>query len=123
LSSQEYELPKTRDRRFTVSVAEDVADKLDEYVRHTQNANRSEVVEQALRLWDRLAEFRGRESELEEALRLYHKQQERELYRAYYAELSDAAKEEDSAWSELNKESAADRWPPSIGSPVFRESK
>jgi metal-responsive CopG/Arc/MetJ family transcriptional regulator len=99
-------MPKTRNRRFTVSVAEDVANKLDEYVSRTQNANRSEVVEQALRLWDRLAEFRGRESELEEALRLYNKQQERELYRAYYAELSDAAKKEDSAWSELSKESA-----------------
>lgn len=104
-------MPKTKDRRFTVSVAEDVATKLDEYVSHTENANRSEVVEQALRLWDRLAEFRGKESELEVALKLYHKAQERELYRAYYAELSDAARKEDSAWSELSKESAVEGWP------------
>lgn len=99
-------MAKTRNRRFTVSVAEDVANKVDEYICQAKNTNRSEVVEQALRLWDRLAEFRGRESELEEALRLYQKQQERELYRAYYAELTDAARKEDADWSGLSKESA-----------------
>ncbi len=113
-------MTKTRDRRFTVSVAEDVANKLDEYVRQTENANRSEVVEQALRLWDSLAEFRDNYGALQEAIQLYQKQQERELYRSYYSELGDAAQKEDSAWSELSKESAAKEWPAPI-KPSARE--
>jgi Arc/MetJ-type ribon-helix-helix transcriptional regulator len=102
---------KIRDRRFTVSVAADVANRLDEYVSQTENTNRSEVVEQALRLWDSLAEFRNNFGALQEALKLYQKQQERELYRSYYANLSDAAKKEDASWSELSKESTAKEWP------------
>lgn len=104
-------MTKVRDRRFTVSVAEDVADKVDHYVSHTHKANRSDVVEQALRLWDKLAEFRGREVELEAALELYRKAQERELYRAYYADLSESARKEDSEWSEKSAEMASKTWP------------
>lgn len=114
LSFKGYEqmTTKTRDRRFTVSVAADLADRLDEYVRSTGKHNRSEVVEEALRLWDSLSGLGGeKETVLQEAIALYQRQQERELYRSYYAELSDAAKNEDAAWSELSKESAAEEWP------------
>lgn len=102
---------KIPDRRFTVSVAADLADKIDEYVSNTDNANRSEVVEQALRLWESLAKYPDKDQVLQEAMSLYEKQQERELYRAYYAELSKRAQAEDAAWSELSKESAAREWP------------
>jgi len=44
---------------------------------------------------------------LRDTLSLYEKQQERELYRSYYAELSESAKDEDSDWSELSEDSAA----------------
>jgi Arc/MetJ-type ribon-helix-helix transcriptional regulator len=104
-------MAKTRDRRFTVSVAADVANRLDEYVSQTENANRSEVVEQALRLWEALAEFRDNSAALQEAIKLYQRQQELELYRSYYANLNDAAKKEDASWSELSKEAAAKEWP------------
>jgi Arc/MetJ-type ribon-helix-helix transcriptional regulator len=110
---------KTRDRRFTVSVAADVANRLDEYVTQTVNTNRSEVVEQALRLWDSLAEFRDNSAALQEAIKLYQKQQERELYRSYYANLSDGAKKEDASWSELSKETAAKEWP--VPNQIVRE--
>ena len=102
---------KTRDRRLTVSVAADVADRLDQYVRDVGNGNRSEVVEQALRLWETLAEYQDKDKVLQEAISLYQKQQERELYRSYYAELGQAAKAEDTQWSELSRESAAQDWP------------
>jgi Arc/MetJ-type ribon-helix-helix transcriptional regulator len=104
-------MSKIPDRRFTVSVAADLADKVDEYVGHTDNANRSAVVEEALRLWESLAQYPNKDEVLQEALNLYQKQQERELYRSYYAELSEAAKAEDNAWSELSQESAAKQWP------------
>jgi metal-responsive CopG/Arc/MetJ family transcriptional regulator len=104
-------MSKIRDRRFTVSVAADVADRLDQYVSSTKNVNRSEIVEQALRLWETLAEYSDKSTVLQEAVALFKKQQERELYRSYYAELSAAAKEEDRAWSELGQESAGKGWP------------
>ena len=100
-----------RDRRFTVSVAADVADKLDQYVSATENANRSAVVEQALRLWETLAEYGDKFAVLQEAMALYHKQQERELYRSYYAELSQAARNEDAALTELSRQSGVKNWP------------
>lgn len=104
-------MTKTRDRRFTVSVDADLADKLDEYVSKIPDASRSGVVEQALRLWATLSEFPDKDKVLEEAIRLYEKQQERELYRSYYSELSEAAKAEDKDWSELSEQSANKTWP------------
>ncbi len=103
-------MSKIRDHRFTVSVAADVADRLDQYVSSTENVNRSEVVEQALRLWETFAEYGDKYTVLQEAMALYKKQQERELYRSYYAELSEAAKREDTDWTELSKKSAAETW-------------
>jgi Arc/MetJ-type ribon-helix-helix transcriptional regulator len=114
-------MSKIRDRRFTVSVAADVADRLDEYVTQSANTNRSEVVEQALRLWDSLAEFRDNSAALHEAIKLYQKQQERELYKSYYANLSDAAKKEDASWSELSKETVTNEWP--VPNPIIREQR
>jgi hypothetical protein len=102
---------KNRDKRFTVSVAAEVAEKLDAYVRENENLNRSVVVEHALRLWVRLGDRCKDEAQLEEALRLYEKVQERELYRAYYANLSNKAKQEDSDWAQLSQQSAYDGWP------------
>ncbi|HEY9871746.1 MAG TPA: ribbon-helix-helix protein, CopG family [Candidatus Obscuribacterales bacterium] len=104
-------MSKTRDRRITVSVAAELVDKVDEYVSKTQRTNRSEVFEQALRLWESLAQYPDKDRVLQEAMNLYEKQQERELYRAYYAELSEAARAEDRDWTELSQDSAAELWP------------
>ncbi len=99
------------DRRFTVSVSAELADKLDEYVSHKEKVTRSGVVEEALRLWESLAQYPDKDQVLKEAMHLYAQQQERELYRSYYAELSDAARAEDQEWTELSQESASQRWP------------
>ena len=102
---------KNRDKRFTVSVAAEVAEKLDAYVKENENLNRSVVVEHALRLWVRLGDRCKDETQLEEALKLYERVQERELYRTYYANLSKKAKEEDSDWAQLSRKSANNGWP------------
>ena len=86
---------KARDRRFTVSVAADVAERLDYRVRTNANANRSALVEEALRVWETLAEYPDKQKTLNQALELYEKEQEREIYRSYYSELSESAKAED----------------------------
>jgi hypothetical protein len=44
-------------------------------------------------------------------MKLYEKEQEREIYRSYYSELSESAKAEDAAWSNLSAESAEINWP------------
>ena len=102
---------KARDRRFTVSVAADIAERLDYRVRTNANANRSALVEEALRVWETLAEYPDKQKTLNQALELYEKEQEREIYRSYYSELSESAKAEDDAWSELSAESAERIWP------------
>jgi len=104
-------MSKRPDRRITVSLAAELADTVDQYVGQTLGTNRSEVVEQALRLWELLAQYPDRDKVLREALGLYEKQQERELYRAYYAELGEPARTEDRDWAELSQDSAADHWP------------
>ncbi len=102
-------MSKMPGRRFTVSVAAELANKIDEHVSNTDHANRSQVVEEALRLWDCLAEYPDKEDVLSQALRLYESQQERELYRSYYAELSADARAEDAGWRQLGEEVAVKR--------------
>jgi metal-responsive CopG/Arc/MetJ family transcriptional regulator len=102
---------KTPDRRFSVSVDADVASKLDELVAQTKNLNRSQAVEEALRLWEGLARYSDRQQVLQSALKLYEERQERELYRAYYAELGEQARAEDAAWTHVAEDTAARQWP------------
>lgn len=103
-------MSKTPDRRITVSIAADLADDVDSYVNKTERTNRSEVVEQALRLWERLSAYDDKEDVLKEALRLYEEQQERELYRAYYAGLTDEERADDSNWTSLSMTCADEQW-------------
>jgi hypothetical protein len=105
------DLTKIRTRRFTVSVAADIADRLDEYISSVGSLNRSEIVEQALRLWETLAEYSDKDRVLREAICLYQKENQREFYKSYYAGLGDSARAEDKGWLELSNQSAAQNWP------------
>jgi len=44
-------------------------------------------------------------------MKLYEEQQECELYRAYFAELSDQSRAEAAGWTKLAEETAAEHWP------------
>jgi metal-responsive CopG/Arc/MetJ family transcriptional regulator len=99
---------KTRDRKITVSLAADLAQSVDKYVdEHPDATNRSKIVEAALRWWEELRQYGDAGKVFDEALQLYKKKQERELYRSYYADLSDEAKAEESAWREVGEETAS----------------
>jgi Arc/MetJ-type ribon-helix-helix transcriptional regulator len=101
---------RTPDRRFSVCIDADVANKLDEQVAQRTKANRSQAVEEALRLWESLSSYPDRQQVFQAAMKLYEEQQERELYRAYYAELGEQAQAEDAAWTQVAEETAARRW-------------
>jgi hypothetical protein len=105
---------KNRDRRLSICMAADLAAKLDERLAQIPNTNRSQVVEQAVRiwLWDSLVPYANKEEVLATAMKLYEEQQERELYRAYYADLSETARAEIAGWTRVGEESAPDHWPP-----------
>jgi metal-responsive CopG/Arc/MetJ family transcriptional regulator len=91
-----------------VSLAEDLAQAVDNYVdEHPGSANRSKVIEAALRWWDTLRQYGDADDVFEEAIELYKKQKERESYRAYYADLTDAAKTEAAGWREIGEETAS----------------
>jgi metal-responsive CopG/Arc/MetJ family transcriptional regulator len=109
-------MSKNRDRRISVSLDAKIAQKLDDHVAHTPDTNRSQEVERAVNAWfsDSLAHYTDKEQVLQEAMKLYEEQQERELYRAYYAELSDEMRSELAAWTEASEETAARHWPKSI---------
>jgi hypothetical protein len=99
---------KVKDRKITVSLAADLADSVDKYVEeHPRQTNRSKIFEEALRVWETLHQHGEVQKVLEEALSLYRKEQERELYRSYYAERSDEAKQEASGWRQIGEESAS----------------
>src|SRR5271154_3945215 len=100
-------MTKYPDKRFTVSIAAEVAEAVDGYVATAGNTNRSVVVEQALELWNRLAKYPNKHEVLETALRLYEEQQEMELYRSYYASLSPQARAEDASWTKLSEQQAS----------------
>jgi hypothetical protein len=44
-------------------------------------------------------------------MKLYEEHEDRELYRSYYAELSQQARAESAAWTLLAEETAAEHWP------------
>ncbi|MBU6455341.1 MAG: ribbon-helix-helix protein, CopG family [Cyanobacteria bacterium REEB67] len=101
-------MAKIKDRKITVSLAADLADVIDERVRHAAgNTNRSKIFEEALRAWESLHQHGEVSVVLERALVLYEQEQERELYRAYYADLGDAAKNEAAGWRQIGAESAS----------------
>jgi hypothetical protein len=54
--------------------------------------NRSKIVEEALRVWQTLHQAGDVDKVLEEALRLFRKEQELKVYRSYYAALSNEVK-------------------------------
>jgi metal-responsive CopG/Arc/MetJ family transcriptional regulator len=102
---------KIPDRRITVSVAAELANQVDQYVSTSSRLNRSQVVEQALRVWEALAPYNYNDEVLQEALSLYEQKQERELYSAYYANVGESSEAEDKTWSQLSADSAAKQWP------------
>jgi Arc/MetJ-type ribon-helix-helix transcriptional regulator len=103
-------MSKVRDRKITVSLAADLADAVDKHVEeHPQETNRSKVIEEALRLWELLHQFGEVQTVLEEAMALYKKERERELYRSYYADLTEEARAEAQGWRQIGEETASRR--------------
>jgi hypothetical protein len=101
---------KVKDRKITVSLAADLAETVDKHVeKHPQETNRSKVVEQALRIWETLHQYGDVQKVLDEAMSLYKKEQERELYRSYYANLSPEARVEAAGWRQIGEETASRR--------------
>ena len=101
---------KTKDRKITVSLATDLAQAVDSYVsEHADTTNRSKVIESALRLWEILRQYGDADAVLEDAIELYKKQREREIYRSYFADLSEEAKAEAAGWREIGEETASRR--------------
>jgi hypothetical protein len=99
---------KAKDRKITVSLAADIAQSVDKYVdEHPDATNRSKIVEAALRWWEVLRQYGDAETVFDEAIQLYKKQQERELYRSYYAGLSGEARAEEAGWREVGEETAS----------------
>ena len=99
---------KIKDRKITVSLAADLAQSVDDYVKkHADVTNRSKVIESALRWWVTLREYENADEVFEEAVRLYEKHRERELYRSYFATVSDEAKAEAAGWRQIGEETAA----------------
>jgi metal-responsive CopG/Arc/MetJ family transcriptional regulator len=99
---------KTKDRKITVSLASDLAQSVDNYVHaHPDTTNRSKVVESALRWWEVLRQYGDADKVFEDAMQLYKKQQEREAYRSYFANLSDEAKAEAAGWRQIGEETAS----------------
>jgi metal-responsive CopG/Arc/MetJ family transcriptional regulator len=110
-------MSKNPDRRISVCIDPEVAKNLDEHVSHTANTNRSQVVEQAVKVWlsGSLSQYTDKERVFREAMKLYEEQQERELYKAYYAELNDQSRSETAVWTKASEETAAKHWPRSAG--------
>lgn len=106
-------MSKNPDRRISVCLDPIIAEKLDNHVAHTPNTNRSQEVERAVSAWfsESLARYTDKEQVLQEALKLYEERQERELYRAYYAELSEKTRGEMAAWTQVSEDTAAQHWP------------
>jgi Arc/MetJ-type ribon-helix-helix transcriptional regulator len=103
-------MSKVKDRKITVSLAADLAETVDKHVeQHPQETNRSKVIEEALRLWEILREHGEVQKVLAEAMSLYKKERERELYRSYYADLSQGAKAEAEGWRQVGEEAASRR--------------
>jgi metal-responsive CopG/Arc/MetJ family transcriptional regulator len=105
-------MTKNPDKRFSISIDPEVAKVLDEHVAHTPDTNRSQVVEQAVKIWlsESLSGYTDKEQVLQAAMKLYEEQQEQELYRAYYAELSDKSRSEIAAWTKGSEDSAKSQW-------------
>jgi metal-responsive CopG/Arc/MetJ family transcriptional regulator len=104
-------MSKLKDRKITVSVREELAAAVDNYVQEQGNAtNRSKVIDKAIELWNVLHQHGEPDEILEAALNLYRREQERELYRSYYANLSTEAKEEAAGWRQLGEDTAASQW-------------
>jgi len=101
---------KIKDRKITVSLAADLAESVDTYVeQHSDTINRSKLVEMALGWWNVCRQYGDPGKVFEEAIEIYQKRQERELYRSYFAELSDEAKEEAAGWRQIGEETASRR--------------
>jgi metal-responsive CopG/Arc/MetJ family transcriptional regulator len=101
---------KNNDRKITVSLAYDLAQSVDSYVcERSGTTNRSQVVESALRMWEVLRQYGDAETVLAEAIDLYKKQQEREAYRSYFADLSEESNAEAAAWRQIGEETASRR--------------
>ena len=83
-------------RRIKVSLTleENVLNAVDAEAERSERPNRSEVVEQALRMWMRHRATRQLDSAIE----------------AYYLELDDQSKAEDNAWARLAEEEAENLW-------------
>ena len=103
-------MAKTKDRKITASISSTLMDDVDDYV-HTHSTNRSRVIEKGLLMFTTLQTMGDVDEVFEKALRLYQQEQERELYRAYYANLTDEAKAEAAAWRRVGEETAAKQWP------------
>jgi Arc/MetJ-type ribon-helix-helix transcriptional regulator len=105
-------MSKNPERRISVCIDPEVAKALDDHVAHTANTNRSHVVEQSLRVWlsRSLARYTDKEQVLQEAMKLYEEHQERELYKAYYAELNDQSRAGTAVWTQSAEETAAKHW-------------
>ncbi len=105
-------MTKNPDKRFSVCIDPTVAKVLDEHVAHTSDTNRSQVVEQAVRVWlsELLSAYTNKEQVLQAAMKLYEEQQEQELYRAYYSELSDRSRSEIAAWTKGSEKAAESQW-------------
>ncbi len=99
---------KVKDRKITISLAADLTEAVDKHVQeHPRQTNRSKIIEEALRAWETLHQHGDVAQVLEEAMTLYKKEQERELYRSYYAELSDQARHEAAGWRQIGEETAS----------------
>lgn len=99
---------KAKDRKITVSLAPDIAQSVDSYVHeHPDTTNRSKVIESALRWWEVLRQYGDAEKVFEDAMQLYKEHQEREVYRSYFANLSEEAKAEAAGWRQIGEETAS----------------
>ncbi len=99
---------KVKDRKITVSLAADLADAVDKHVRENPTeTNRSKVVEEALRVWQTLSHQGDVQEIFEEAMALYKREHERELYRSFYSSLSEDAKNEAAGWRQIGEETGA----------------